>query len=947
MSYTSKKSKFLASTITAAVVASAVAPAAGFAASDFKDVPADSLYADYVNALATAKIIDGRPDGTFDLGGKVNRAEASKMVANILKLDTKKAPVADFKDVDQNKWYAEFINALYAEKLINGKGAGKFEPTATLTRGEFAKMVVEAYDLELNTKGPKANFKDVDGDKWYADYIEILFSHELVSGTTATTFSPNAPIKRADFAKLLTQTDWAVGSTLEKPDAEKVIESVQAVADITVNEGEEVVLPKTVKVTYTDKTTEDVAVDWNTSKIDFAKVGTYNVTGTIEGTDKTASVKVVVKAVDPEVATVKAKNAKEVEVTFNKAVYADSVATTDFAVTATGTSTTIAVSDVQVSEDGKSALLLLSAVVPEAGVDVEIAEGDILTKDYDKFPKSVTKAVKAPEDKAAPKLVSAKFVSGSDIELTFDEPVKWNVNSPVVKIDQVQVSTPSVSTEAGKYVYTISAGSALADGKHSVELTNVTDFAGNKNVLITKEVTVSQDLSAAKVASIAAENPTSFVLTFSKAVQEPAKANFVIKKGSYTLSNDYISSIDLVDKDGNAVSSGVTSSKYVKVTLVNPANTVNPLYTDNEKSIDLSVQLKGYKDDASVLGTEYNGSVTLSKEFTAPAIQSEKLISSTATTIVVPFDKTLASDVDAKVTVKQGNVLVAASSSVSGKNLTLTFAANVLEAGKTYTITLDKGAVTDSNDKTNEAVTFNYTVPAATVTYTVPGSSVAGVTNVDGKNVITVTYAGEVNDEAGLASSYRLDDSALPAGTDVFFTDADKDTVKIVLPSSYKVNTEDKAAKLTVLPSTVKYDAAVATVGGKFVSGSATSATAYEEVITLKDNVSPTITKVEYVKNAAGIATGLKLTFSENVDDSTVDAANFVIKQNSTDVAYTAATGQAGTTDLVDDNIMILNFTTAATASGITLSTATDSDDNTLTDMYGNVLTAVTNISAK
>ncbi|MBT2687389.1 S-layer homology domain-containing protein [Bacillus sp. ISL-47] len=218
MTYQSKHyRKFIASGMTAAMVAAAVAPSAGFAASDFKDVSPDNFYYDYVMALADADIIDGRPDGTFDLGGKITRAEASKMVANILKLDTDSAPAADFKDVDQSVWYAEYINALYDEGLIDGKGAGMFDPKGTLTRGEFAKMVVDAYDLSLNPDGPKVNFTDVKESKWYAEYIEILYSHGLITGTTSTTFSPDAQIKRADFAKLLTETDWAVGSTLEKP----------------------------------------------------------------------------------------------------------------------------------------------------------------------------------------------------------------------------------------------------------------------------------------------------------------------------------------------------------------------------------------------------------------------------------------------------------------------------------------------------------------------------------------------------------------------------------------------------------------------------------------------------------------------------------------------------------------------------------------------------------
>lgn len=214
MAYQSKKHrKFLATSMTAALVATAVAPAAGSAASNFTDVPADNFYYEYVKALADANIIDGRPDGSFDLGGKVTRAEASKMLANILQLDTKTAPAANFSDVKQDVWYAGYVNALSAKGLINGKGDGKFDPNGTLTRAEFAKMVVEAYDLELKADGPVASFTDING-KWYTDYVKILFSHGLITGTTSTTFSPEAQIKRGDFAKLLVVSDREYGITL-------------------------------------------------------------------------------------------------------------------------------------------------------------------------------------------------------------------------------------------------------------------------------------------------------------------------------------------------------------------------------------------------------------------------------------------------------------------------------------------------------------------------------------------------------------------------------------------------------------------------------------------------------------------------------------------------------------------------------------------------------------
>src|SRR5690606_7828573 len=74
------------------------------------------------------------------------------------------------------------------------------------------------------------------------------------------------------------------------------IESVNALNDITIKVGQTPSLPATVGVTYENGSTGTAAVEWDTSKLDNTKEGTYTLTGDVEGTDLTASVKVIVEA---------------------------------------------------------------------------------------------------------------------------------------------------------------------------------------------------------------------------------------------------------------------------------------------------------------------------------------------------------------------------------------------------------------------------------------------------------------------------------------------------------------------------------------------------------------------------------------------------------------------------------------------------------------------------
>ncbi|WP_226618626.1 S-layer homology domain-containing protein [Cytobacillus firmus] len=251
MTYQPKiRKKFLSAALSVALVAGSFAPAAGFAKSiHFSDVDTGSQF---VDALYEGGIIEGRPDGTFDPGGQVTRAEAAKMIVNIIKLDAESAPKTPFKDVKDNVWYTKYINALYAEGLIKGVSSAEFAPNDKLTRAQFAKLVVDAYSLKID---PKASvpFTDLKKGAWYENYVKTLYKNKLINGTTLTTFSPDNNVRRVDFAKLLTETDWAVGDTLEKP--ARIIEMSRVInKNNTMTFHGKVTGIKTVKITLSNTT---------------------------------------------------------------------------------------------------------------------------------------------------------------------------------------------------------------------------------------------------------------------------------------------------------------------------------------------------------------------------------------------------------------------------------------------------------------------------------------------------------------------------------------------------------------------------------------------------------------------------------------------------------------------------------------------------------------------
>jgi hypothetical protein len=105
-----------------------------------------------------------------------------------------------FGDVN-HPWAQEAIGALAAREIINGVGENLFDPDASVTREQFAKMVVTMFDV-LDSSAP-LNFSDVDASGWSAAYIATAQKLGIVTGYEDNTFRPNQTITREEMSTIL------------------------------------------------------------------------------------------------------------------------------------------------------------------------------------------------------------------------------------------------------------------------------------------------------------------------------------------------------------------------------------------------------------------------------------------------------------------------------------------------------------------------------------------------------------------------------------------------------------------------------------------------------------------------------------------------------------------------------------------------------------------------
>ncbi len=111
-------------------------------------------------------------------------------------------PAATFSDIQGHPDQAA-IEALARRGIVSGKGEGLFDPEASMTRAEFAVIVVAA--LGLAKEDGSGRFSDVAADSWYAPFVGAAVSAGIVAGTGQGEFSPEEEIPRQQAAVMLAQ----------------------------------------------------------------------------------------------------------------------------------------------------------------------------------------------------------------------------------------------------------------------------------------------------------------------------------------------------------------------------------------------------------------------------------------------------------------------------------------------------------------------------------------------------------------------------------------------------------------------------------------------------------------------------------------------------------------------------------------------------------------------
>ena len=183
-------------TVLVSTPASAVSP-------HFSDVPDSYWAASQINRAVEIGLFNGRSNSWFGASRSMTRAEFAVVLCRLFGWEIVTPSSGSFTD-NQNSsaWYYSAVETACLNGAVTLQSQ-TFRPGDPITREELSVMLVRALGY-ANIAGLTQNlplpFQDVSANR---GYLSMAYQLGIVSGTSATTFSPNAIATRAQAAVML------------------------------------------------------------------------------------------------------------------------------------------------------------------------------------------------------------------------------------------------------------------------------------------------------------------------------------------------------------------------------------------------------------------------------------------------------------------------------------------------------------------------------------------------------------------------------------------------------------------------------------------------------------------------------------------------------------------------------------------------------------------------
>lgn len=773
------------------------------------------------------------------------------------------ASAASFSDVSSN--YKVAVDYLVTNEIAQGTSDTTFGTTASITRGDAAVMIANALDLNTAT-APDAGFKDLNTR--VAGAVNALAAAKIIGGKSATSFAPDDKITRQEMAKVV-----ALAYDLDNAGTNNDFVDVNSNWDTYVNSlvKHEVTLGKTATLFGSTQ---------NVTRGEFA-LFVYRSETLVPAT--------------PEVVSVSAINAKELQFVFNRAI--------DKATVIDGSDDLIAdviylnstdarnlTDNAYLSADGKTLTLVASATW-NGSYAAEVVDEKIETPDGKKV--AEYKAFVSVNDTTRPSSTGVSYLPSGLAKFSFSEPLDETAVSVASKLvvsgpTSVAITDADILVSADNKSFTVVLPSTMTkDASYTFTFTGLKDFAGNlssPNPISTTVVKADRDTVKPTVSSVVALDTGKLQVTFSEKIQ----------------ANTAVVTVGGADSSTYTLDATGTIATFTSVT--------------NLTAGVQSVTVKSALDLAGLELVAVSHVIQVSADTTAPAYINH-------TVETVGADRFLVVNYNEEITANQAvsitgtyvdsNSITQTITPITGADISRgtdkkSVRVKLPVTAGTYTVNLPVALAEDTsaatNDSASRSVSFVVGAPVDTTKPVLAGYVQSG-------NKVTVTFDRDVTAATALnVGNYSIDGVSSPFASAIFLGNAR--TVELTLKND--VITTNGVRNYTV--------SNVATSAGSVM---VTKTDTYD----FKENVRPTVQSAKVISS-----TEIEVTLSEALAGATV-GTDFDVFQGSSTTALVDSEAISGT-----NKVIITLGTPLESLIGLTLKSSSTIN---LTDTNGNAVNFV------
>ena len=173
----------------------------GTAQNPFVDVKEGAYYYDAVLWAVEQKITSGTSATTFSPDASCTRAQMVTFLWRAAGSPKVENGKNPFTDVKADDYYYDAVLWAVEKGVTSGTSATTFSPDATVTRGQTVTF------LYRNAGSPEVSgtmpFTDVEADAYYAKAVQWAVQQKITTGTSETTFSPMSDCTRGQIVTFL------------------------------------------------------------------------------------------------------------------------------------------------------------------------------------------------------------------------------------------------------------------------------------------------------------------------------------------------------------------------------------------------------------------------------------------------------------------------------------------------------------------------------------------------------------------------------------------------------------------------------------------------------------------------------------------------------------------------------------------------------------------------